>query len=69
MNKLEFLDIVTILSFIVGIQNLELNERQIDDLQEHLKKQDHILIEEQNKMLKTIIEQNKQIIEILKEKK
>ena len=65
---MEFLDILTILSFIIGIQNLELNIDQVDSLDKHLKEQDHVLIDEQNEMLKTIIKQNEEIIKILKEK-
>lgn len=57
-NKLEFLDAITLLSFVIGVQNLELNERQVNNLEQHLAKQDHVLIEEQNKMLETIIQQN-----------
>ena len=68
MNDLEFLDIINILSFIVGIENLELNEKQAMQLDKHLAEQDHILIEQQNSMLKTIIQQNEEIIELLKGK-
>lgn len=34
------LNLINILSFIIGVQNLELNDKQINDLQEHLNKQD-----------------------------
>ena len=68
MNNLGFLDVITILSFIIGVENLQLNEEQINNLQEHLAQQDHILIEEQNEMLKTIIQQNQEIINLLKGK-
>ena len=66
MNNLNFLDIVTILSFLVGVQNLELNEQQINNLEEHLKNQDAVLKNEQNEMLQKIIAQNKEIINLLK---
>lgn len=66
MSNFEFLDVLTILSFIIGVENLELNKQQISDLQNYLKEQDHILIEEQNQMLKTIIKQNDEIISLLK---
>ena len=66
MNELDFLDIISILSFIVGIKNLDLNEQQVHGLSKHLDKQDVILVEQQNKMLKTIIKQNEEIISILK---
>lgn len=65
-SEFEFLDILTILSFVIGVQNLELNEKQVNNLEKHLADQDHILIEEQNQMLKTIIQQNKEIINLLK---
>ena len=65
-NNLGFLDILTILSFIIGLENLRLNEQQAKSLDEHLAQQDHILIEEQNEMLKTIIQQNEEIINLLK---
>ena len=67
-SDLSFLDIISILSFIIGVENLNLNEQQAKALDEHLKNQDSILIEEQNAMLKKIIEQNEEIIKLLKEK-
>lgn len=57
----DFLDILTILSFIVGLQNLELNQRQVDGIMDELRST-------QNSMLSTIIEQNKEIIRLLKGK-
>lgn len=68
MINLNLLDILTILSYIIGVENLNLNEQQANALDEHLKNQDSILIEEQNAMLKKIIEQNEEILKILKEK-
>ena len=69
-----FLDIITILSFIIGLENLSLNEEQVNNLEEHLRSQDVILKEEQNvmldetiKLLKKAIEQNEEIINLLKE--
>ena len=69
-----FLDLITILSFIIGLENLSLNEEQVNNLEDHLRSQDAILKEEQNVMLdKTIqllkkaIEQNEEIINLLKE--
>lgn len=56
-----FLDIISILSFIIGLQNLELNEKQVQDLQNHLNEQD-------NNQLAKIIAQNEEIIRLLKEK-
>lgn len=60
MDNLEFLDVLNILSFIVGLQNLELNKQQVDGIMSELK-------DTQNSMLSTIIEQNEEIIRLLKE--
>lgn len=56
-----FLDILTVLSFIVGLQNLELNQKQVDGIMDELRSN-------QNAMLATIIEQNEEIIRLLKGK-
>lgn len=58
--------LLNIISLQIGLQNLELNEKQIQGLDSHLKKQDDILEKEQNEMLKTIIENQKEIINLLK---
>lgn len=57
----DFLDILTVLSFIVGLQNLELNQKQVDGIMDELRSN-------QNAMLATIIEQNEEIIRLLKDK-
>lgn len=46
------IDLINILSFVIGVQNLSANDKQINDLQEHLNKQD---------------KQYKEIIDILKD--
>lgn len=52
-NNNEYLfNLINILSFIIGIQNLVLNDKQIEDLENHLRKQD---------------EQYDEIIQLLKE--
>lgn len=56
MNQFELLDILTILSFIIGLQNLNLNIDQVNNLDQHLAQQDDILIKEQNVMLKEILQ-------------
>jgi len=68
LTNLSFLDILTILSFLVGVENLNLNDIQIRDLDKHLQEQDKELKQEQDKMLRKIIEQNQEIIKLLKEK-
>lgn len=57
-----FIDIISILSFIIGLQNLELNQKQVSDLDKHLSEQD-------NRLLAKIIHQNEEIIQLLKENK
>lgn len=51
----DFLDIISVLSFIVGLQNLELNNKQVDSLMGEMR-------DNQNAMLKKIIRQNEIII-------
>ena len=67
MNNLSFIDIINILSFIIGVENLELNTQQVENLDKHLEEQDVILKEEQNVMLDKAIKQNEEIISLLKE--
>ena len=62
-----FLDAITIVSFLIGVMNLELNTEQVQSLDKHLEKQDQILKEEQNVMLERAIKQNEEIISLLKE--
>ena len=69
MNNLSFLDIITILSFVIGVENLELNTQQVESLDKHLQEQDVVLKEEQNVMLDKAIKQNEEIISLLKELK
>lgn len=57
----DFLDILTVLSFIIGLENLELNQKQVDGIMDELRSN-------QNAMLATIIEQNEEIIRLLKDK-
>ena len=60
MGDLGLLYLITIISFIVGVENLDLNIKQSQDLEKHLSKQDEDL-------LKFIIKQNDTIIEALEE--
>lgn len=39
-NNEYLFDLINILSFIIGVQNLSLNDKQIKKLENHLKKQD-----------------------------
>lgn len=61
-GNFDFLDIISIMSFIIGLQNLELNKQQVETLSKEM-------TDNQDIMLKTIINQNKEIIKLLKELK
>lgn len=39
-NNDYLLDLINILSFIIGVENLNLNDKQIEKLENHLNKQD-----------------------------
>ena len=39
-NNEYLFDLINILSFIIGIENLDLNDKQIEKLESHLSKQD-----------------------------
>lgn len=60
-EQFSFIDIVSILSFFIGLENLSLNKVQVNDIMQELQSN-------QNGMLSKIIEQNEQIIQMLKEK-
>ena len=64
----DILNIISIASYLLSIQNLQSNQQQIsnDDLSKHLESQDRILQEQNEKYLKKIIEQNETIIKLLK---
>ena len=64
----DILNIIAIASYLLSIQNLQLNTKQAsnDDLNQHLQKQDEVLHEQNEKYLETIINQNKEIISLLK---
>lgn len=62
MDELGFLDVLTIVSFLVGLENLKLNQQQVDGIMDELRNT-------QNSMLSTIIQQNEEIIRLLKEHK
>lgn len=60
-KELDFLDILTILSFVLQLQNNEELQKQSsnDDIMQELDKQD-------NRFFQTIIDQNNQIIDLNK---
>ena len=57
-NDNKFGDILDIISIVLQLENLELNEKQIKFLDEHLQRQD-------SKFLQKIYEQNQRIISLL----
>lgn len=54
-GNFDFLDLVTVMSFAIGLQNMELNERQIK------------LKAEDRKLLSAILENQIEILKLLKE--
>lgn len=64
----DLLDLISILSFVIGLENLELNTKQVNDLQDHLSRQDNNLLAKIIQQNEELIELDKQIIDLLKEK-
>lgn len=64
----DLLNSMSVASFLISIRNLQLNEKEISnsELENHMQDQDKILQEQNEKYLKTIIEQNLEIINLLK---
>ena len=64
----DILNIISIASYLLSIQNLQLNQQDLSNntLNEHLHEQDKILLEQNEKYLNKIIQQNKTIITLLK---
>lgn len=64
----DILNIISIASYLLSIQNLQLNQQDLSNnhLEEHLLKQDEILHKQNEEYLSEIIKQNKEIIKLLK---
>nr|DAW20986.1 MAG TPA: hypothetical protein [Caudoviricetes sp.] len=64
----DILNIISIASYLLSIQNLQLNQQDLSNnhLEEHLLKQDEILHKQNEEYLSKIIEQNEKIIKLLK---
>ena len=64
----DILNIISIASYLLSIQNLQLNQKDISNntINEHLQEQDKILHEQNEEYLETIIKQNNEIIQLLK---
>lgn len=61
-NQLDILDIITIISFYIAIQNLQENEEQSKLLEEKLDNQDNKYLKRTIELLERSIEQNELII-------
>ena len=63
-----FLDMISVMGFAISIYNLMLNEQQLsnDDVAKEVQINRNKLDEQNDKYLETIIEQNNQIINLLK---
>lgn len=66
-----FLDIMSVIGFAISLYNLQLNEQQIsnDDVAREVQINREKLDEQNDKYLKTIIEQNNKIIKYLEERR
>lgn len=64
----DILNIISIASYLLSIQNLQLNQQDLSNnhLEEHLLKQDEILHKQNEEYLTKIIEQNDEILKLLK---
>ena len=67
----DILNIITIASYLLSIQNLQLNQQDLSNnkLNEHLQEQDKILLEQNEKYLSKIIQQNDELLKLLKGEK
>lgn len=66
-GELTFLDILSILSFVIGVENLRLNEKQVKDLDKHLSRQDNDLLAKIIDQNERLLADNKILIDLLKE--
>lgn len=64
----DILNIISIASYLLSIQNLQLNQQDLTNnkLNEHLQEQDKILHEQNEKYLSKIIQQNEELLNLLK---
>ena len=69
-NQLGFVDILSIMSFVIGLMNLDENLTQNDkqELQEDLSKQVHLLLDEIHKHLQSQDDKLDKILELLGER-
>lgn len=66
-----FLDMMSVIGFAISLYNLQLNEQQLsnDDVAREVQVNRGKLDEQNDKYLKTIIEQNNKIIKYLEERR
>ena len=64
----DILNIISIASYLLSIKNLQLNQQDLTNnkLNEHLQEQDKILHEQNEKYLSKIIQQNEELLNLLK---
>ena len=64
----DILNIISIASYLLSVQNLQLNQQQTSnyDINKHLQDQDEILHEQNKRYLTKIIQQNEEILTLLK---
>ena len=64
----DILNIISIASYLLSVLNLQLNQQQTsnDDINKHLQEQDEILYEQNERYLTKIIQQNEEILTLLK---
>lgn len=64
----DFLDVISILSFIIGLQNLELNQRQVDGLMSEMRDNQNSMLHDIIKQNEIIIQRNEELLKLLGEK-
>ena len=64
----DFLDVISILSFIIGLQNLELNQRQVNGLMSEMRDNQNSMLHDIIKENEIIIQQNEELLKLLGEK-
>lgn len=68
-GELDFLDIIALMSFYIGLKNLDLNEQQVQGLMREMTDNQDKLLEKAVEQNILIIQQNSEIIKLLKELK
>lgn len=60
-------DLLDIISIYLALKNLELNEKQVNDLNEHLQKQDNNYLQRAIEQNNLILSKQEEIIRLLKD--